>query len=344
MDAMGIRVRARSWSALGFLAVALAARAGGAQPAADPAPPDARAEFVRGTQLVEAARWAEALAAFERAASLRSHAVTTFNIGACERAMGRYARARRTFERALAENDASGSVQLSESLVGETRGYVAEIDGLVAHVTVTLVPWSASIAVDGRPLQATSGERDVPVAIAGVRPPGPGEAAPSKRFVVVMDPGAHVFVVSRKGFTDAVVQKTVSPGARLALDLQLDRLPATLRIDASRPGALVTVNDRDIGPVPVDVSRPAGRYRVGVRLPGFEPYDAAVVVDAGELLQLRAPLKPEQPSITSRWWFWTAAAVVLTGTAVGTYFATRPEPTRPEVSGGTLGWKVPVGE
>src|SRR5262249_16858609 len=52
----------------------------------------ARAAFVEGTTLVKNAQWAEALAAFERADKLKSHPVTTYNIAACERAMGRYTR------------------------------------------------------------------------------------------------------------------------------------------------------------------------------------------------------------------------------------------------------------
>jgi hypothetical protein len=141
-----------------------------------------------------------------------------------------------------------------------------------------------------------------------------------------------------------VIQKTVAPGAKVDLDLVLDRLPATLRIESNEAGALVSVNDRDVGPAPVDVSRPAGRYQVSVRKGGFDPYDTTVVVDAGELLRMRAPLKPEKPAITRRWWFWTAAGVVVTGTALATYFAVRPDPTRPDVNGGSLGWKVPVGK
>jgi len=121
-------------------------------------------------------------------------------------------------------------------------------------------------------------------------------------------------------------------------------LPATLRIESTQTGSLVTVNERDVGPAPVDVSRPAGRYHVIVKKGGFDTYQSTVDVDAGELLRMRAPLKPEQPSITRRWWFWAAAGVVVTGTAVATYFAVRPDPTRPEVNGGSLGWKVPVGK
>src|SRR5438094_10672406 len=86
---------------------------------------EARKLFIEGAALVKRAQWSEALAAFEQSARLRPHAITTYNIGACYRAMGRYARARETFGRALAESDASNH-QLPESLADEARAFAAE--------------------------------------------------------------------------------------------------------------------------------------------------------------------------------------------------------------------------
>src|SRR5579859_6898324 len=58
---------------------------------------EARQKFVEGAALVKNAQWADAETAFEESARLHPHAVTTFNIGACERAMGRYTKARALF-------------------------------------------------------------------------------------------------------------------------------------------------------------------------------------------------------------------------------------------------------
>ena len=85
--------------ALFVIATASLARpAYGEEPVAAPAPAQseaddeptvlARKEFLEGAALVRAERWGEALAAFERATKLKPHAVTTFNIAQCERAMG----------------------------------------------------------------------------------------------------------------------------------------------------------------------------------------------------------------------------------------------------------------
>ena len=63
----------------------------------------ARELYTQGIALVNAAQWGEALAKFEESSSLRSHPVTTYNVAVCERALGRYTRARITFANALAE-------------------------------------------------------------------------------------------------------------------------------------------------------------------------------------------------------------------------------------------------
>src|SRR5689334_19836504 len=76
----------------------------------------ARDSFVRGGQLVKDADWAGALAAFEESARLRSHPVTTFNVGACLRAMGQYTRARRAFASALDESGKTPGADLSPAL------------------------------------------------------------------------------------------------------------------------------------------------------------------------------------------------------------------------------------
>ena len=97
-----------------------------------------------------------------------------------------------------------------------------------------------------------------------------------------------------------------------------------------------------IGVAPVELSRPAGKYHVFVRRPGFIPYEVDAALQPGQKTELRAKLEPEKPSLLSRWWFWTAAGVVLAGAAVTTYAITRPEPERPPIDGGGLGWAARV--
>ncbi len=235
----------------------------------------AREAFSAGVELVKKANWSGALEAFERSAAIHPHATTTFNIGVVERAMGRYTRSRATLKRALAENDRHAG-QLAPSLVAEARGFIKEIDGMLVRLAVTLTPADAAIAVDGRPL-ALEGEE----LVAGLAAPGPGKRAPRDRFTVLMNPGAHVFTLSRRGFEDVVVNKTFAPGAKDTLPLRLERLPARLDISTNVPGAIITVAGRDVGPAPAVVTRSAGSYRVIVSNDGYEDYEATVALRAG---------------------------------------------------------------
>jgi hypothetical protein len=296
---------------------------------------EARAEFVKGADYIRELQYADALSAFEKSAKLRPHAATTYNIGACHRAMGRYALARKTLRAALAQDAAAGGTELPASLKSEVNAFLVQIDGLLAKVDVVLTPADAAIAVDGHPLEAAGAEM-----LAGTRPPGPGEPPPSPSFTMVLDPGPHVLTLSRKGFGEAVVNKSFAPGSATKLELVLDRLPATLAFSSSNAGAVVVVDTVDIGVAPVDVQRPAGKHHVTVKKPGFVTYEADLDAHPGERVDLRADLKEEKAALTQRWWFWTAAGVLVAGVAAGTYFATRPSPERPALNGGGLGWTL----
>ncbi|MBK6459779.1 MAG: PEGA domain-containing protein [Myxococcales bacterium] len=297
---------------------------------------EARALYEKGSVLGQQSRWADALAAFERSFKLRPHAATIYNVAQCFRATGQYARARATFTEALRWSSDHGD-ELPESLVVASKGHIAEIERLLSRVDITLAPVDATLAVDGAPLVA-----DGPGWVAGVAPPGVPAKAPGERFTVALDPGTRVFTVARKGFQDVVVRETFAPGAQTKLSLQLDRLPALLHISANRPGALATVNDVDVGPVPLTLRRSAGTYRVRVSANGFVAYETEATVRAGEELDLRAALEIEKTPLTKQWWFWAATGAVVTGVAVTTYAVTRPDPERQALNGGGLGWTVPV--
>jgi PEGA domain len=308
-------------------------------PSEDPRQVEARDAFLEGAEHAKNARWPQALTAFERAASIRSHPITDYNIGACERALGMYARARLTFQRALS------SEELPDALRQKTQGFLKQIDDLLVELTVTVEPQGAAIAIDGRALVAIAETRaSLPVQILSSAVSEKPMPVPGKAFIVLLDPGVHVLSVSRPGFAPAIVNRTFAPQQKVTLNLALDRLPATLSIRSSPPDAIVTVGDKDLGPTPLDVLRPAGRYDLLVEREGYLPYETQVDVTAGEQVNLHARLVEDEPSVFETWWFWTAAGAVVTGAVVGTYFAVRsdPEPTRTPLSGGTFGYTIVI--
>lgn len=333
----------RSWLAISLSVTgAWALPASAEEPGPEAAPVEveqARALFLEGLSEVRKAHWGEALAAFERSQALRAHPLTTYNIGACERALGRYTRARRALGRALA---GTGADELPPSVVTDARAFLEEIEQLLVRLTITVEPTASRIAVDGRPLEPELAPPPGAKAslVAGTLSPGRGNSAPSGAFVLLADPGVHVITLSRAGYGDIVVNKSYRPGQVAAERWVLSELPATIRISSNEARALVAVNGKDVGVAPIDVLRPAGLYRVEVTKPGFVPYAADVRVKAGQESALRSTLVPEKQSLLGKWWFWTAAAALAGGVATATYFAARsePEPRRPPLDGGSLDW------
>ena len=190
-------------------------------PAEDTATSQARALFTEGTEDANRGDWSQALPAFERSEALRPHAVTTYNIGFCERALGRTMRARKMLGKALAENAAHGGVELPDDLSASARTYLAELERRIARAVVSVSPADSAITVDGAPLERGTTDGPRPVLWAGTRDPGPGEPPPASTFELELDPGSHVLVASRDGYGNEVTTRTFEAGAETALTLTL---------------------------------------------------------------------------------------------------------------------------
>jgi hypothetical protein len=208
-----------------------------ASPAAAPedvATAQARDLFNEGTDRARRGDWSQALTAFERSRGLRPHAVTTYNVGYCERALGRYTRARKMFGKALADNAAHGGVELPDNLATAAKGYLAELERQIARAVITLSPEGASVSVDGRPLERAVMDGPRPILWADTRELGPAEAAAASTFELHIDPGTHVFVVSRPGYPDVVTTRTFDPGSDVDVVLALSA-PLAARAAAPSP-------------------------------------------------------------------------------------------------------------
>ncbi len=300
--------------ALALAALLLSPCAPARPPAPDPAPePEApreqsRAVYHEGLDLAKHEQWAEAYGKFVEAQKLYSSPVYLFNIGVCQRALGRYVGALGTFKSYLAA--ASGAEhEATRELAG---GYVTELEGRVARLTVAPEPADSTVAIDGQP-------------------------SPS---VALLDPGQHTIRVEHDGYRAAFVDRALHSGDNGSLPVQLELLPATLAIDADVRGALVMIDGARKGLAPWQGELPGGSYQVQIRADGYASYDSRVTLRSGGRGQLHAQLVREKPSIVTRWWFWTALGATATGIAVGTYFAARREPPPAPYSGGTLGWVV----
>ncbi len=322
------------WCALCVLSLVVDARA--EEP---PRVAEARLRFQEGAELVKRAAWAEALVAFEASAKLRPHVITLYNIAACQRALGHYTRARRTLRTAMAPSSPEAG-RLPDALREEAGAIAVELERVLVRLRVNLQPADAAISVDGRPLEPTPELLDgAPVLLASVAPPGPGAPPPSALFVLVLDPGAHIVTLSRKGYTDVVVNRSFAPSTTEQVTLELDRLPATLHIEANTANTAVAIDKVDVGTSPITLLRPAGTYELVVRKSGFDPYRTSLTVKPGEDANVRVNLVVHKPSVIKRWWFWTAIGAAATIAATGAYLGAKAAET-PTLDGGGLGWVV----
>jgi hypothetical protein len=208
-----------------LVTLATAARAKPSVPAQDlPAAPaeapleaggvlEARDAFRLGSTLAKQGQWSEALSAFQRSAELKPHPVTTYDIGYCQRALGRPASAYESFSVAL-EWTASADV-LPDDIAAQARAFASEVLGRIVRVSAALPAEGLSLRVDGAGLRPF---RDDPG--RGVYLVRAAESATAKLPVHVelwLDPGPHVFVLTHTDGSRAVENRTLAPGAHESL-------------------------------------------------------------------------------------------------------------------------------
>lgn len=193
----------------------------------------ARELFVRGTRLAKQGQWHEALDAFEQSAELRSHAVSTYNIAYCERALGRYTRSWISFTRALEEHASPDGGELPPDLLRSARVYRPEVEQKLARATVR-VPPDARLAVDERPLEPL----EEGLLAAGTRERGAPEGVSVETFELVADAGEHTFLLTKAGSPETVVRRALSVGDNGTIVLELgEARPAEAEPVTARPPA-----------------------------------------------------------------------------------------------------------
>ncbi len=304
---------------------------------ADEPPDEARTAFREGAKLIEQAEWASALSSFERSYTLRPHALTLYNIGVCQRFLGRATLARETLKKAL--DRAQANNEMPALFLDQTRAYLAEVEAKLARLKVKVSPPDTRIAIDGLPLAPA----DKPgLFVAGVA--GAGEPKPigGDMFEVIVDPRPTVLTFSLEGHDTIEIKREPKPGSSEEITVSMTQQPAQIRVASNVDGSIVRVDGVDVGIAPVIVSRPPGLRVVSITADGYVPFESKLTLKPGQSLPVDGQLLPEKQSITKKWWFWVGSAALLTGVGVATYFIVRPAPERDAVQGGGLGWVATV--
>jgi hypothetical protein len=190
---------------------------------------EADRHFKSGVALFKEAKYAEALAEFERAYEIAPHPLVLYNIAGCHRELLHYTQAVTYYRRFLA--DGPGKVPAARLSTAQT-----ELDALltlVGRVTVTITPATdgATLAVDDKPLDSSA-------------------------MPLILAPGEHRLVARAPGRRDAEQAVQVSAGQVLTVELALgELLPA---VGNTRTGNGGTIEQ--VAPPPPSLSSPSRRW------------------------------------------------------------------------------------
>ena len=136
--------------------------------------------------------------------------------------------------------------------------------------------------------------------------------------------------VQKRGYAPYV--DTVMAGGGQNSEVEADLVPTmgVLRIDCNVLRARVTLAGKPIGLTPFDGDVAPGKHELRIGAPGYTQDVRELQIDAGQELALNialapvtAPLAQEDPSILSRWWFWTAVGAVVVGGVTAGVLATQ---------------------
>lgn len=200
------------------LALAIASSASAAPRAKRPPPAgpskaarkEADAHFKTGVGLFERGKYADALAAFEKAYALAPHPIVLYNIAGCHRELLHYRAAVAAYQRFLAE----GAGKVPAERLDAARTELDALYARTAKVTVTLPAalGDAELTLDGERIDTA----DMPLLLA---------------------PGEHRLTVRADGKRDADKIVRVAPGDELSVAMEPEAPPPLVveKRDIERP-------------------------------------------------------------------------------------------------------------
>lgn len=219
---------------------------------------EARKRFDQAIALVEEGSFAEALAEFEKAYSLRPNVTVLFNIAMTHAALGHAVEAVDVLEKYLLDGGNSIPQPRREKALAE----LARQKSRIALLEFDIQPAGAEVRVDGN--RAGNAPLALPVRV-GL--------------------GVHKISVSREGYVPQERTVRVASDERVRVDVSLEPIKppveptATLTITCKVPGVRISVNDTVVGMTPTPAfSIPAKASKVVFSRLGY--VDAEQHVDA----------------------------------------------------------------
>jgi hypothetical protein len=244
----------------------------------------------RGDEAMESGRPADALTAYTEAYALSKDPALLFNKGRALQALGEY-------PQALNELDAFDKTAPPD-LKSRVPGLAKLIDGVKQKVTTITI----TCDVDRAQIRL----RDRTIGRCPMIEP------------IVVNAGKGRLEVTADGYFPWTRDLDLPAGGTGSFEVHLSS-KATMGIivvKSNVANTVVSIDGKPIGQVPAEANLDAGTHEVTLSHEGYEQAKRSAVVFAGERRELDVPMQAEA-SILKKWWFWTAAGVVvLTGVAV----------------------------
>jgi hypothetical protein len=264
----------------------------------------------QGDDAMDDLRYADALAAYEKAYALTPTPALLYNQARALQALNRHPEALDMFERFSAEAppDLKAKVPQLAELIADERARVS---------TATIVC-------------------NVPGARVLVR----------ERLVATTPVKGPLRVSAGKGFLDVIAdgyepyrKELEFPGGdtvRIEVELRPKDKAGVLVVRAL-PGSHVFVDGTAAGNPPTETIVVAGSHHVRVTLEGYDDAETTTIVGVGTRKDVELDLRKIAP-ITAKWWFWTGVgAVVVTGVVVTAALLTERRAHSGDTSPGQVG-------
>lgn len=244
--------------------------------------------------LMDQDRHVDALALYAKAYELSSDPALLYNQGRALESMGEYAEALDFLERFHRE----APPNLRAKVPG-LRALLVDLRGRVATLVVTTNAPSARVLLRDKLAGTVEGELRVRT-----------RAGPARIEVVA------------EGYQPFEREVNLLAGEALKLEAVLSpKSKDALIVVKTRPNANISIDDKPMGPSPIELRLPAGHYVLKAEARGRETERFPMTVTADERRELDIELR-ETPSVFSRWWFWTGVGAVVVGSVVGAYALT----------------------
>jgi hypothetical protein len=229
---------------------------------------EARRHFRLGVGLFQIGDHAAALTEFEASQRHFPSAQALQNIALCLTRLHRYVRALETLETLEAEHGAALSAT-DRKAVGDS---IRELSNVVGTLTLNVVPPSAQVFVNDRPI------------------PAEALAKPLR-----LSSGEYRISARARAHQQASQSVVIAGGEQVRVDLYLEPDAGEVTVRPAEPGAYIAVDGRMLARGLWRGSLAAGSHRIEVSKNGYEAYVTQITLEPGERVEIRPSLGPLMP-------------------------------------------------